>query len=212
MHREEKVLIEVHYDLVCPFCLIGKTQVDAAVAALGRDVQFSWRPFILDPALPAEGMGFQAYHGMKYGARSRAMQQHVERIGQRMGIPFDFLKLSRYPNTLDGHRAVKYAEEHGRAGAMVEALLRAYFLDDQDIGRPEVLAEVAHARVGLPADELLQRLSSDWQVEAVHADHRRAVRGGVQSVPSYRIDGRYVEHTGDLITLLSGHRPATLAH
>lgn len=210
MEPREKVLIEVYYDLVCPFCLIGKTQLDAAVATLGHDVQFVWRPFILDPSLPPEGMGFQAYQSLKYGGRSRAMQQHVERMGQRQGIALDFLRLSRYPNTLHAHRAVQFADEHGRAGEMVEALLRAYFLDDMDLARPEVLAELAHVRLGLPMVELRERLFSDWRIDAVQAAHHRAVREGVQSVPSYRINGRHVAYTADLITMLTGHRPDRL--
>ena len=204
MNTEDVVEIEVFYDLVCPFCLIGKMQFDAALASLGPEACVRWSPYVLDPQLPEGGLAFQAYHGMKYGPRARPMQQHVERIGQRMGIPFDFLKLSRYPQTLNGHRAVRFAAEHGQAGDMVEVLLRAYFLEDQDIGQPEVLAELAQSRLGLPGQVLAQRLASDWQRDEVLADQRRAVRLEVRSVPSYRLNGRYIEHTDDLVTVLSG--------
>lgn len=208
MNTEDVVEIEVFYDLVCPFCLIGKTQLDAALATLGREVRVRWSPYLLDPQLPEGGLPFQRYHRMKYGERARPMQQQVERIGQRLGIPFDFLKLSRYPQTLDGHRAVRLAAEHGQAGAMVEVLLRAYFLEDQDIGQPEVLAALAESRLGLPGQAFAQRLASDWQRDEVRADQRRSVQLGVRSVPSYRLGGRYVEHTDDLVNILSGALPA----
>ena len=50
--------IEIYSDIVCPWCYIGKRQIDAAVAERAKAgdpvaPRIIWRPFQLNPQMPA---------------------------------------------------------------------------------------------------------------------------------------------------------------
>jgi predicted DsbA family dithiol-disulfide isomerase len=198
--------LEIYYDLVCPFCLIGKVKLDAAIASLAQAPTIRWTPLLLDVGIPAEGYGFQEYHTRKYGQRARPMQVQVENYGRQYGLAFDFLAQKRYPNSINGHRAIRYADLHGQATAMVDALLRAYFIGNQDIGDSAVLAAIA-ADLGLDGADLRTRLDTSWDYDAVITEHQRSVKRGARTVPSYLLNGSPVEDTNALVGLLQSARP-----
>lgn len=197
-----RIQLEIFFDLVCPFCLIGKVELDKTLALSHNGVDIRWTPLILDSGIPPEGYDFQTFHRSKYGDRARPMQIQVEKLGEALGLQFDFLRLEKYPNTLDAHRAVRFAAEHGKANDMVSALLRAYFLERQDIGSRQTLGEIADGRLGLDGDALIARLSTNWQVEDIIAEHHGSVARGARSVPSYVLNGERIEHTHLLLPAL----------
>lgn len=51
--------IVVVSDVICPFCYVGKRNLERAIEAAGQDsevdfdIRVEWRPFMLDPSLPA---------------------------------------------------------------------------------------------------------------------------------------------------------------
>jgi predicted DsbA family dithiol-disulfide isomerase len=53
--------IDIISDVVCPWCFIGKRQIEAALALYAQQnpgaepPRVTWRPFQLNPQLPAEG-------------------------------------------------------------------------------------------------------------------------------------------------------------
>jgi len=56
MVEPKKILVDVISDVMCPWCYIGKKNLDAAVAELSDfNIEICWRPFQLDPTLPKEG-------------------------------------------------------------------------------------------------------------------------------------------------------------
>jgi predicted DsbA family dithiol-disulfide isomerase len=61
------VNIDVFSDIVCPWCLIGKRQLEAAVAQYAKPVTIQWRPFQLNPQLANGGMARSDYLAMKFG-------------------------------------------------------------------------------------------------------------------------------------------------
>lgn len=195
------MILEVFYDLVCPFCLIGKVRLDAVIGRMAVPPTLRWTPLLLDAGLPPEGYGFQEHHSRKYGARARPMQVQVENLGREFGLNFDFLALQRYPSSINGHRAIRYANQHGLATEMVDALLRAYFLDDRDIGDSTVLATIA-TELGLDGAALRERLASDAGYDAVLAECRRSVQRGARTVPSYLLDGEPIADTNELLRRL----------
>jgi predicted DsbA family dithiol-disulfide isomerase len=197
------VQLEIFFDLSCPFCLLAKLTVDDVLRSAATPVEVTWSPLILLPFLPANGIDFQTAHVAKYGERARELQLHVERRAEGLGLMIDHARIAKVPNTIDAHRAVRFAADAGRAGEMIEALLRAYFVDYQDITDRSVLAEVVQS-TGLDAAEFRARIGSDWLRSEVLAAHESSVRRGARSVPSYRLNGTHIENTSDLISALRG--------
>jgi len=104
---------------------------DAALAlAPQTDLQIGWRPFQLNPDMPADGMDRQEYLRLKFGDRAGGnMYQAVEEAGRGEGIPFDFDRIKRTPNTILAHRLIRFAQREGRQDEAVETLFRAYFTE-----------------------------------------------------------------------------------
>lgn len=182
--------IDIISDAICPWCWIGKRQLDMALTQLREDgLRFSvhWRPFQLNPDMPAEGVERSAYRAAKFGSleRSRELDAQVAEAGRGVGLDFRHDRMLRTPNTVKAHRLIRFAEgpvQH----ALVEALFRAYFHDGQDVGDAAVLTEVATS-VGLDAAEFLASQEQEEQVRAEDAYFRRI---GISGVPSFALDGR----------------------
>src|SRR5688572_17419924 len=97
-HRELR--IEVVSDVVCPWCLIGSRRLDLALAQLPEvkaDVVF--RPFLLDPALPAQGDDLRSRLRRKFGD-PEPLFRRVEKVARADGIDLDFSRVGRYASTL----------------------------------------------------------------------------------------------------------------
>ena len=129
--------IDIWSDLVCPWCYIGKRRFERALAISGRnDVALSWRPFQLNPDMPAEGMARADYIATKFGdsGHSRRIHQTIAEAGATVGIDFAFDKIKRSPNTRNAHRLIRYATREGVGNDVVTRLFEGYFLEGRDIG------------------------------------------------------------------------------
>ncbi len=205
--KEVALNIEIISDVVCPWCYIGKRQIEAALALYARqnpgadEPHVSWRPFQLNPELPAEGMSREDYVVRKFGAaRSKDIYARVAAVGAEYGIPFAFDRIARQPNTVAAHSLIALAGIAGPAGAsgpgtdhlqdrVKEALLRAYFLDGIDLTKAENLVGIATA-AGLDRARVEQCLADPQSRQAVEAEDQRARAIGVEGVPFFIFNGK----------------------
>src|SRR5487761_2230468 len=138
--------IDIVADVICPWCFIGKRRLETALAqrpAIAPDI--TWRPFQLNPDMPAEGMPREAYLAAKFGGQAHAkrINQAAVDAGNSVGIPFAFEKIQRTPNTLATHRMGRFVPREGRATELVDRLFAGYFIEGRDIGNSDVLAAIA---------------------------------------------------------------------
>jgi len=68
----EPLPIVVYSDVICPWCYVGKRWLEAALASPGMPavLQFSWRPFELNPDMPAEGIERKVYRARNSARRA----------------------------------------------------------------------------------------------------------------------------------------------
>jgi predicted DsbA family dithiol-disulfide isomerase len=189
--------IEIVYDLVCPFCLIGERILAKTLKELPEYPVIKWRPFILDPRITGQGVPFLDYHRGKYGARSQPMMRNLEAFARSYGITFDFDNLKTYPPSMDGHRLVMFAEQFNASGKVAIALMEAYFLENREIQEHSTLLEVA-VEQGLPEKETLQLLKSNDLCEMIEQAVGDVQQKGIRSVPSYFVDGKYIGGTEEI--------------
>jgi predicted DsbA family dithiol-disulfide isomerase len=185
--------ISVFSDVICPWCLIGKRRLERALDQLGmRDsTTIEWLPFELNPNMPPEGMERAHYRAQKFGAdRAAILDAHLQELGAAEGISFIFDRIQRTPNTRRAHMLIAYAGRQGKADTLVEALFRAYFEHGRDVGREDVLVDVA-ASVGLDPDEAAQALASERLRELVVEVERRASDLQIAGVPFSIVDGTW---------------------
>jgi predicted DsbA family dithiol-disulfide isomerase len=188
------IVIDVVSDVVCPWCYIGKRQLEAALERMPEAERpvVRWHPFQLNPDLPAEGIDRRQYLEEKFGGPERAAQiyERVRAAGRTAGLELDIDGIRRQPNTLDAHRLIGWAQQQGRdAEPLVEALFRAYFVENRYIGDRAELAAIA-GEAGFDAQAARAMLDADDGAGAIAAADRRARALGITGVPFFIMDGK----------------------
>ncbi len=200
--------IDLISDVVCPWCLIGTRHLDLALKDL-PDVKATvrFRPFLLDPTTPPEGVDLRERLRQKFGANPESMFGRVEGAARAAGIPLDFSKVRRSVNTLRAHTLLRHALGGGDAsgiakqGEVARALFQAYFLEGRDIGEVEVLSAIA-AEHGLDAADARKAVTDDAGLAQTKKEAAEASAQGVTGVPFFILDGR--------LALSGAQPPATL--
>lgn len=154
--------IEVSFDLICPWCLIGKRHLDTAIGMLRAQrpdvaVELTWRSFPLLPQIPKQGLPFVEFYEQRLGSADAVArrQAQVREAARAAGVEIAFERIQVFPNSLDAHRLVAQAQSQGgsaRAGAVIDALFDRYFVRGENIGAASVLADVAAEHGISPGD------------------------------------------------------------
>ncbi|MBR0679131.1 DsbA family oxidoreductase [Roseomonas eburnea] len=188
-----RLQIEVVFDLVCPWCYLGTRRLRRALRARPDILaEIVWRPFLLNPDIPASGLPRQDFLTRKFGGEERARRLHatITELGRVEGVPFRFERILRMPSSLDAHRLVRFAAREGLAQAMVDTLFHAHFAEGADLGHTDTLTRLA-ARLGLDVAAVHRFLDSGAEADAVHSENLRAHRLGINGVPCFVIAGRH---------------------
>jgi len=188
------IIIDIVSDTVCPWCFIGKRRLEQALAERhpGHEVRIGWRPFQLNPDMPAGGLDRKSYLEAKFGGPEGAKRiyDNIRAAGGTVGIAFDFEAIPRTPNTVDSHRLIDRAGAEGCQDSVVEALFKAYFLDGRDIGDIDTLVDVAES-AGMDATATRAYLESDEDADKVRSEDMMARQMGINGVPCFIINRKY---------------------
>ncbi len=185
--------ITVYSDVICPWCYVGKRRLEAALGTLSlpNDVQLSWRPFELNPEMPAEGITRAEYRAQKFGTdRAAELDRNMTAIGREVGINFAFDCMQRTPNTRLAHRLIWEAGRQGRQNAIIDRLFRAYFEEALDIGSADVLKGLA-SEAGLEPGSVERVLADSASLDAVVELEQQGYSMGIQGVPFFIVMGKY---------------------
>lgn len=186
--------IEVVSDVVCPWCYIGKRRLEKALALVAGAVapQITWRPFQLNPDMPAGGMPRAEYRRAKFGSleRGRQLDARVAAEGRSEGIAFALERIERTPNTFAAHQLIDLAQQEGAGGAVVDALFRAYFEEARDVGDRGVLLAIAES-AGLARAQLEARWADAAEARRVAEleDSMKAL--GISGVPTFILERKF---------------------
>jgi predicted DsbA family dithiol-disulfide isomerase len=195
--------IDIVSDAICPWCYIGKRQLERALALLAPEgLHFSvhWNPFQLNPDMPKGGRDRVAYRAVRFGSaeRARELDERVASAAAGVGLSFRQDLMLRTPNTLDAHRLIWLAGKEGVQDAVMEAVFAAYFTQGRDIGDSAVLADCA-AEAGMDRASVAEFLAGNVAANEMLAADRAAREADVNGVPAFFLDG---------YSLFSGAMPA----
>jgi len=186
--------IDVYFDTICPWCLIGKKRLETALDSRSHiSLKIRWKPFLLNPSMPAGGMNRKMYLEQKFGGPQRAKRVYdaIAQTGKDCGIDFKFDDIQVTPNSIDSHRLLAFSSLHGLDNIMVDALFSAFFYDAKDIGDLDTLIQIAQD-VGLDAAATEKFLRSVEGHDSVLQSDHTARELGVHGVPAYVARDRYV--------------------
>lgn len=185
--------LDIFSDPICPWCYIGKAQLDKALAS-NPDHPFNirWLPFMLNPAMPKDGMDRRAYLENKFGGQDGAVQAYlpVHEHAKAAGLEINLDAITRTPNTVDAHRLIHWAGIEGTQIAVVSSLFQAYFVDGRDISNHDILADIADS-CAMDASVVLRLLASEEDKREI-VERDAAARGmGINSVPTFIVAGEH---------------------
>lgn len=183
------VNIEVTFDFVCPWCYIGVKRLMRAIEGLSDDFDWnlSWKPYEINPKLPAAGVDRASYRATKYGeARGRMVDAQVEAQARYDGVQIDMNSIGIMANSRLAHRLRLLAKEKNLERRYIHAVYKAYFEAGINIGIEAELVRIAES-VRIDADHArryLRDISSDERVVMLEEEARA---NGVHEVPHFLI-------------------------
>jgi predicted DsbA family dithiol-disulfide isomerase len=179
---ESVLLIEIWSDVVCPWCYIGKHNLEAALALFEGDdtVSIQHRAFRLDPLAQGTRSAVESLRE-KYGLeQSREGMVRVTAVAAAAGLNFR-LEETMTGNTLDAHRLLLWAQSQGDAQPLLDVLYHAYFEEAQSIFDHGNLIRLAVAAGYAPSDVKLLLEGNDFSAE-VESDQLMAASLGANGV------------------------------
>jgi predicted DsbA family dithiol-disulfide isomerase len=193
--QQQKIVVDVVSDVVCPWCFIGQRRLDSALAAIPEiPVEVRWRPFQLDATIPQQGRDRKEYMLAKFGSEDKLREIHarIEQLGASEGIDFDFEAIKVSPNTLDAHRVIRWAATYGAdvQNRLARRLFQLYFEEGKNVGDHAVLIEAA-GQAGMDAPVVTALLATENDRETVANEAATASRMGITGVPCFLLEGKY---------------------
>lgn len=175
--------LDIFADPVCPWCLIGKVELDRALESRpGHPFTIEWHPFRLNPQMPPEGMDRVTYLRAKLGERAEAAGQILAERAAALGLVLN--PSAREPDTTDAHRLMHWAGLEGAQSRVMAGLMRAHWQEAQDIGKPEVLTAIGSG-AGMDGAVIARLLASDADRDEVARREAHARERGINSVPTF---------------------------
>lgn len=167
---KQTLSIDVFFDFICPWCLIGQRHLQRALEQLRLEqpdveVNLRWWGVQLLPDMARTGQPFEAFYRKRLGSEDavRQRQAQVRAVADAAGVSIDFSRISRMPNTADAHRLLQRAMALGKsaeAEALLANLFAAYFQQGKDLGDPITLLRIAQA-CGLSPAQVADCLRGD---------------------------------------------------
>jgi predicted DsbA family dithiol-disulfide isomerase len=182
----------VFFDFICPWCLIGKRQLEHAQVQFrsrhpGVQITTAWHGVQLLPRLPVQGEPFADFYRQRLGSADAVVsrQAQVQQAAAAVGLAIDLGRIVTMPNTADAHRLFQRASELGNVAQrdiLLERLFAAYFQRGEDLGCRETLLAIARS-CGIDAQAVADCLTGD-------ATPFAGSPGANSGVPSFQFDRR----------------------
>lgn len=148
-----QISVEVFFDFICPWCLIGKRQLKVAIEKLNQthpdiQVNIKWRGIQLLPDIPIDGLPFKAFYLQRLGSSIavKIRQEQVRQAAKVVGVDIDFERIPLMPNTAKTHilfsNAMKLVDST-QHDLLLEGIFLANFHHSENISDPKVLQHIA---------------------------------------------------------------------
>jgi predicted DsbA family dithiol-disulfide isomerase len=190
-----RLTIGIHFDLICPWCFIGKRHLALARYRFAQKypeiaVEPEWYPVQLLPDVPEQGLPFAGFYERRLGSAEavRQRRQQVAQAARSVGLELDLTGIARMPNTARAHRLLRRVASLGEPGvyeALLDRLFAAYLQRGEDIGDAATL-EMLALEVGVPPDRIANANANANAGDAAPAPAGHAIAG----VPHFVFNGR----------------------
>lgn len=187
--------IDIVSDVMCPWCVIGYKNLDAALTQLEGSLEatVSWHAFELSPDMPKEGQDIEEHLQEKYGLSPEEGENNRKRLmemGKAAGFTFNFDGKRIMINSFDCHRLLFWSKQHNKQTELKLALFNAHFTDLIFLNDQDNLLKVV-ASVGLDTQRAKDILNSDEYSQDVRTEQQKMHQMGITAVPTFIINDKY---------------------
>jgi predicted DsbA family dithiol-disulfide isomerase len=187
--------IEIWSDIMCPFCYIGKRQLERALAEFPNgEFEIEWKSFQLDPSIePQSDKDVYTFLAERKGIsveQSKEMHKGVTERAKSVGLDYHFDK-AIISNSFTAHRIIQLAKTKKLGNDMEEIFFKAYFTEGRDLNDAQTLIELG-TQAGLDTKEVQEVIKNEnLYADDVQSDISEAQQIGVQGVPFFVFDRKY---------------------
>ena len=175
--------LQFHFDFSSPYGYLASERIEALAARHQRSVE--WRPMLLGAVFKVTGTQPLTFIPLKGDYTRRDLPRTARYHGIAFRMP------SKFPiPTQAAARLVVWQRglDAARCAPLVNALYRAYFVDDRDISDPDVAASVA-AEAGSDRSAARAAIDDTAIKDALKRDVDAAIAAGVFGSPLVIVDG-----------------------
>lgn len=149
-------------------------------------IEDEWFGLEIHPETPIQGVNLNN----RFGASNlKSMKESLIFSGKEYGIEFG--NLNFMPNSHSALESAEYARSVGKFEAYHKALMDAYFKDGRDIGKIDVLIELAR-KIDMDDKELYDAIKERRFETKLISDANRAHGMGINSTPVFIINDEYM--------------------
>lgn len=187
--------IEIWSDIMCPFCYIGKRNLETALEQIPfkDNLEIEWKSFQLDPSAPdVPQEDIFEYFSRNKGINPeqfKQMQANVVNYAKQVGLEYNFEKIV-ITNSKKVHLVIQKAKEKNLGDKAEEVFFHAYFVDGANLADVSILESLAE-KIGLTKEDISSALSDKKYEEAFHDDLNIARLFGISGVPFFVFDRKY---------------------
>ncbi|WP_032120882.1 DsbA family oxidoreductase [Clostridium amazonitimonense] len=178
------VKMQIFSDYVCPFCYIG-SGIIRQLKEDGIEIEIEWLPFELHPETPLSGAKLNSRFPQ---TQIDMMFKMLKERGKEFNIRFSEVDI--LPNSYRALEGGQYAKLKGKYDEYSRAMFKAYFENNENIGKKEIINEIA-SNIGLNINEMNKEIDSGKFKDAIDKTKSLANKYAINSVPTFIINDTY---------------------
>lgn len=187
--------IEIWSDVICPFCYIGKRNLETALEQFAdqKNIEIVWKSFQLDPTIPEIANESHTEYLVKRkgmpAEQVQGMLANVTEMAKKVGLDYH-LEKSVVVNSQKAHQLIQFAKSKKLGNEAEERLFKAFFTEGKNIADTETLVQLGKD-FGLEESEIKANLENEKFKYEIAQDIQEAQKIGVTGVPFFVFDRKY---------------------
>ena len=187
--------IELWSDFACPFCYIGKTRFENALAKFPHkdEVEVIYKAYLLNPNAPkvmttGPVAAFAKGHRMSEENTVKKFEMFID-AAKSVGLEYNY-DIIQMTNSYDAHRIAKWARKYNKEHEVTARFMKAYFTEGINLANADALVKMID-ELGLDGKEAKEVLKSKQFSDVVDAEIKEGREVGVRGVPFFVLNRKY---------------------
>jgi len=192
-------MIEFFFDCSSPWTYLAFHNIQPIAKEAGATI--TWRPILVGGLFNAVNPSVYAARENPVPAKARYMLKDLGDWARLAGLTIKMLPSVFPVNSVKAMRGCLWLEPQGKLVPFATAVFEAYWGDDRDISKDEVLADIC-ARVGIDPQKFFAGINEPAVKDRLKANTEEAARRGAFGSPTIFLDGTDMYFGNDRLPLI----------